>query len=287
MADLAVCIVNWNTRDHLRRCLEALGEHAGGLDLQVIVVDNASSDGSADMVRAEFPGVDLVANDENAGYARGNNQALDRVEADFALLLNPDTIVSDGALQALLACAQRHPKAGAVAPKLVYPDGRLQRSCRSFPTPDVVIYEILRLSRLFPWSRRFGKYKMTWWAYDDERTVDQPMASAFMLRRAAVREVGIFDEDFPIFFNDVDLCKRLWDSGWEIWFTPEATVTHAHGASTSQVKRRMIVESHRSFLRFYRKHYRGHVNPIAYWVALGLLDAAKTVRLSVAGLFGR
>ncbi len=287
MADLAVCVVNWNTRDHLRRCLEALRDHAGGVGLQVIVVDNASSDGSADMVQAEFPGVDLVANEENVGYARGNNQALRRVEADFALLLNPDTIVTDGALQALLECAERHPKAGGLAPKLVYPDGRLQRSCRSFPTPDVVIYEVLGLSRLFPRSRRFGKYKMTWWGYDDERTVDQPMASALMLRMAAVRQVGAFDEEFPIFFNDVDLCKRLEDAGWEIWFTPAATVIHAHGASTSQVRRRMIAESHRSFLRFYGKQYRGRVNPAAYWTAVGLLHVSRALRLVAVAMFGR
>jgi hypothetical protein len=287
VADLAVCIVNWNTRDHLRRCLEALRDHAGSLELQIIVVDNASSDGSADMVRTEFPGVDLVASDENTGYARGNNQALERVEADFALLLNPDTIVTDGALQALLDCAEPHPKAGGVAPKLVYPDGRLQRSCRSFPTPDVVIYEVLGLSRLFRRNRRFGKYKMTWWDYADERTVDQPMASAFLLRMAAVREVGVFDEKFPIFFNDVDLCKRLWGAGWEIWFTPTATVLHAHGASTSQVRQRMIAESHRSFLRFYRKHYLGRVNPVAYWAAVGLLNVSRVLRLVAVSIFGR
>jgi GT2 family glycosyltransferase len=283
VADLSVCIVNWNTREHLRHCLEALHEHHGRLDLQVIVVDNASSDGSADMVRADFTEVVLIVNDDNVGYARGNNQALERADAEFALLLNPDTIVTDGALRALLDCAARHPKAGGLAPRLVYPDGRLQHSCRSFPTPDAVIYEVLGLSRLFPRSRRFGKYKMTWWRYDDERQVDQPMASAFLLRREAAREVGVFDEDFPIFFNDVDLCQRLRDAGWEIWFTPEATVIHAHAASTSQVRRRMIVESHGSFLRYYRKHYRGRANPLAYWTAVALLRVAEVVRLAFSG----
>jgi hypothetical protein len=287
VADLSVCIVNWNTRDHLSRCLTALRDHADGLDLQIIVVDNASADGSAEMVRAEFSEVDLVANDENAGYARGNNQALERAVAEFALLLNPDTLTTAGALRALLACVKRHPQAGGLAPRLVYPDGSLQRSCRSFPTPDVVFYEVLGLSRLFPASRRFGKYKMTWWGHGDERAVDQPMASALTLRMAAVRQVGVFDEDFPIFFNDVDLCKRLRDAGWEIWFTPGATVVHAHGASTSQVKRRMIAESHRGFLRFYRKHYLGRVNPVAYWVAVGLLRVAEVFRLAAAVLSGR
>ncbi|MCD6350583.1 MAG: glycosyltransferase family 2 protein [Armatimonadetes bacterium] len=282
MPEISVCILNWNTREQLRRCLQSLREHAAGLDVEVIVVDNASADASAQMVREEFPEVQLIANDQNVYYAAGNNQALERAQGEFVLLLNPDIVVTPGAIEELKACLLRHPRAGAVAPRLVYPDGRLQASCRTFPTPDVVFYEALGLSRLFPRSRRFGKYRMTWWAYDDERQVDQPMASALMLRRQALEEVGLFDEQFPMFFNDVDLCKRLKDAGWEIWFTPAATMIHEHGAATGQVAVRMALESYRSQLRFYAKHYRGRVNALSYWGALGLLTLGMVWRLPLA-----
>lgn len=282
--DISVCIVNWRTREALRRCLNSLAAHRGGLRLQVIVVDNASGDGSAEMVASEYPQAELVANDENIGYAAANNQALGASRAPCKLLLNPDIVVKPGALAALLDFIRQHPQAAAVAPRLVYPDGRLQYTCRSFPTPDVVFWEALGLSRLAPRSRIFGKYRMTWWDYDQARPVEQPMASALLLRGEALDEVGLLDESFNIFFNDVDLCYRLKRAGWEIWFTPAAEMIHEHGAATSQVKRQMIIESHRSFLRFYRKHYWGRINPLSYTLAVAALVTGCAVRLGVQTL---
>jgi len=281
---LSICIVNWNTRDHLRECLRSIADTARELAPEVIVVDNASADGSAAMVRQEFPAVTLIANDENLKYARGNNQALERARGELKLLLNPDIVVLEGALEELLAAADRHPRAGAIAPKLVNPDGSLQLSCRSFPGPDVVLYETLCLSQLLPRSRRFGKYRMSWWSYDTEMTVDQPMASALLLRAAALEEVGRFDEGYPIFFNDVDLCRRLWDAGWEVWFTPDASMIHHGGAATGQVRPQMIAESHHSLLRYYEKHYRGRVNPVAYHAARALVRLSGPVRVLTARL---
>jgi len=275
---LSICIVNWNTRDYLRGCLRSIAATAGDLAHEVIVVDNASADGSGGMVREEFPGVTLIANEENLKYARGNNQALEAAQGELKLLLNPDVVVLEGALQELIAAAGRHPRAGAVAPKLVNPDGSRQLSCRSFPDPEVILYETLGLSRLFSRSRRLGKYRMSWWGYDEERTVDQPMASALLLRSAALAEVGLFDEGFPIFFNDVDLCRRIWDAGWEVWFTPRARMIHHGGAGTRQVRPQMVAESHRSLLRYYEKHYRGRANPLAYHGARALIRIAGPVR---------
>ena len=278
--DLAVCIVNWNTRDLLAACLESLDRTRGELRLQVICVDNASRDGSAAMVRARFPEVELLANATNRYYAAANNQALAQAAAPQVLLLNPDIIVHEGALQELLAALGRHPQAGAVAPQLRNLDGSVQRSCRSFPDPEAVLWEALGLSRLFPRSRRLGKYRMTWWAHGDERTVDQPMASALLLRRAALEAVGLFDEQFPMFCNDVDLCRRLWEAGWQVWFAPEAKMTHHHGAGTRQVRRAMIAASHDSLLRYYEKHYRGRVSLPAYWGVRMLLQVGRWWRLS-------
>ncbi len=281
---LSICIVSWNTRDYLDECLSGIRETSDEVSREVIVVDNASEDGSADMVRDEYPEATLIANDDNCGYAAGNNQAIEVATGEHVLLMNPDIVAHEGALDNLVDLLDRRPEAGAVAPRLILPDGSVQASCRSFPTPDVVLYEALGLSRLFPRSRIFGKYRMTWWDYDDERPVDQPMASALLLRGAALKEVGGMDEDFPIFFNDVDLCKRLWDAGWQIWFMPSASMDHVGGASTSQVPRRMLVESHRSFVRFYRKHYRGSICPIIYVGALALLGIGYRLRLLARGM---
>jgi len=182
-------------------------------------------------------------------------------------------------LQTLLNRAKAHPKCGAIAPQLVYPDGRPQLSCRSFPDPDTVWFEALGLSKILPKSRIFGKYRMSYWDYNSERTVDQPMASALLLRSEALEQVGIFDEDFPMFFNDVDLCKRLVDAGWEVWYTPDVTMVHHHGASTKQARREMVAESGRSFLYYYKKHYYKHIHPLCYWFTTSLLRVAYAWRI--------
>lgn len=276
---LSICIVSWKTRDYLDASLQSIEQASDAVSREIIVVDNASGDGTVEMVRQRHPQARLIANEENLGYAAANNQAIEAASGEHILLMNPDIVVHEGALDGLVDLLRRRPEAGAVAPRLILPDGSVQASCRSFPTPDVVIYEALGLSRLFPRSRVFGKYRMTWWDYADERAVDQPMASALLLRGEALRQVGAMDEDFPIYFNDVDLCKRLWDAGWEVWYAPEASMDHVGGASTSQAPRRMLIESHRSFARFYRKHYRGSVCPVGYHVALGLLWVGLRGRL--------
>ncbi len=281
---LSICIVNWNTRDYLRECLQSLRDTSADLAPQIIVVDNASSDASAEMVSADFPDVTLIANDENFGYAAANNQALDLATGELKLLLNPDVVFPDGALQGLIDAIERHPQAGALAPRLVHPDGRGQLSCRSFPDPEVIIYEFLGLSRLFSRSRRFGRYRMGWWGHDEERAVDQPMASVLMLRAATLDETGHFDEQFPIFFNDVDLCRRMWDAGWEVWFTPEVTIVHHVGASTRQVRAAMVRESHASLLQYYEKHYRGRVGWLTYVTARALIRLGGAVRYAIARL---
>ncbi len=276
---LSICIVSWNTRELLDACLVSIRTIPDEVTREVIVVDNASGDGTAEMVRADHPEVTLIANADNRGYAAGNNQAIEVARGEMILLLNPDIVVLEGALDTLVRFLEDHAEAAAVAPRLVSPDGSVQASCRSFPRPDVVLYEALGLSRLFPRSRRFGKYRMTWWDYDDERPVDQPMASAFLVRRSVLEEIGLMDEQFPIFFNDVDLCERIWDAGGEVWYTPHASMVHVGGASTGQVRRRMLIESHRSFVRFYRKHYRGKIAWWRYAGAVALLQVGYVLRL--------
>jgi GT2 family glycosyltransferase len=281
---LSICIVNWNTRDHLRECLQSLVEHAPGCRYEIIVVDNGSGDGSADMVAGDFPGVRLIANSANEQYARASNQALRAGASDLLLLLNPDVRVAAGTIDALVEFMDANPAAGACAPRLTYPDGRLQRSVRSFPTPGALLADCLGLARLFPRSRTCGRYRLTFWDYDSVREVEQPMASAFMVRRRALLQVGLFDEQFPLFFNDVDLCYRLRQAAWRIYFVPNARAIHHVGAATSQARRQALRLSREGLLQFYRKHYRGALPWTTYGAAMLGIRAAFALRRAEAAL---
>ncbi len=254
---LSVCIVNWNTRNELRDSLRALAAHpfTGG-EQEILVIDNASGDGSAALVRSEFPGARLIANARNENYAHGTNQALEAARGDLLLLLNPDVQVTTGALDALADELANHPDAAGVAPRLVHADGSLQRSIRGFPEPGPLAWDLLGLPRLFPRNRALGAYRQTFFDYDAPGPAPQPMASCLLLTRKAVASVGPMDEArFPLFFNDVDWCLRAWQAGFTLRYTPQASVVHGGGASTKQIRRLAVWESHRALLRFYEKHY--------------------------------
>jgi len=292
---LSILIVNWNTRDLLRACLLSLRDACNGLEHEVIVVDNASGDGSAAMVRADFAEVHLVENRDNTGFAAANNQAYALASGDYIWLLNPDTEVLADAPQRLLNFLQEAvpsrggpeysgPPVGAVASALIDIHTRQpQRSCRTFPTPAALWTEASGLARFFPRSRRYGFYRMGWWNYRDARMVEQPMASSFLVRRRAIEAAGgLFDEQFPIFFNDVDLCRRIYDAGWSIWYYPCAHVLHHGGASTRQVRPEMIAASHLGLLRYYKKHYRHKISPLLYAVTMALVQVSGWMRQQVA-----
>ncbi|HIE52494.1 MAG TPA: glycosyltransferase [Armatimonadetes bacterium] len=304
---LSVCIVNWNTCDLLRACLRSIYAYPPQVSYEVLVVDNASRDGSAEMVRREFPQVRLFANAENLGYAEGNNQCLRAARGEYLLLLNPDTEIvphlcspssqiSDDQppvasghpsaafnhpFEVLVHFLEEHPAAAAVGGRLVGPKGEVQATCRSFPTPGALLWEFVGLSRLSPHSRLFGAYRMTYFAHDRVREVDQPMGSCLLLRRAALREVGLFDPQFRIFFNDVDLCYRLKQAGWRLYFTPKATLLHHGAASTKQVRLALVRESGRALLQFYRKHYRSRYHPAVYALATAAIRVAYTLRYAL------
>ncbi len=275
---ISVLIVNWNTRDDLEACLASLA--AQPAPLEVIVVDNASADGSAAMVRERFPGVTLLDPERNLGYAAGNNLAAESAMGDWLLFLNPDTVVPSGAPEALARFLEERPKAGLAAPRLVGPDGSVQASVRGMPEPAGLFGAWLHLDRLAPGHPAWDSYRMLSMDYGRTQRVPQPMASAWMVRRAAWEEVGPFDEAFPLFFNDVDWCLRAERAGWETWYLADVSVVHKGGASTRQVKPKATWESHRALVRFYRKHYAKRLGPLglaasaAAILSLGALRAA-------------
>ncbi|MCE5313515.1 MAG: glycosyltransferase family 2 protein [Armatimonadota bacterium] len=276
---LSIIIVNWNTTGLLKTLLKSIETHAPACDCEVIVVDNASDGFDGNSLKSEFPSVQLIANSANYGYARGNNQALALAQGDYVLLLNPDTEVTEGAIDALVAFMDSHPDAAAAGSKLVRPDGTIDRSVRSFPYPGPIAWEYMGLSRLFPKSRTLGAYRMTYFKYDCVAEVDQPMGSCLILGRAALNEVGILDERFPIFFNEVDWLYRAYKIGYKIYFTPDATIIHHGGAGTGQIdKRKMRRESHESLLRFYNKHFRGKIPAPVYWLVVACIRVNMSIR---------
>ncbi len=230
--DARVCavIVSYNTRELLERCLSDLRAQAD-VDLRAIVVDNASADASAELVRERFPEVELIELEENAGFARANNLAFERCTGEYVLLLNSDAFLALGAIAELVAAARRHPRAGAVGPRLLNPDRTLQRSAWPFPRVGRLMLEAFMLHRPL---RRLGLLEdLGTWAHDEERPVDFLIGACLLLRRDALDEVGGFDEDFWLYGEEADLQRRLYDSGWEVVFTPRTTTEHVGGASSS------------------------------------------------------
>lgn len=230
------------------------------------MVDNGSSDRTTKIVEELYPQVNLIQNKENSGYAKANNQGIESSLGRYVLLLNPDTQFREDSLTLMYEFMEENPKVGALGPKLLNPDKTTQPSCREFPTFSTLIWEFSGLSRLFPRSKIFGRWRMGYFTFDQTREVDQPMGSCFMLRRETLEDVGLLDENFPMFFNDVDLCYRIKKAGGKIYFYPEALVIHQKGASTGKVKRRMIWLSHLAFYRFFKKHKTGLANRLLLYL---------------------
>lgn len=266
--DLAIVILNYNTAELLRACLHTLMLAETELRFAVCVVDNASLDGSAAMVRREFPAVHVIENRTNRGYSAGNNDGLrwfgldsggaqDQGEAAprYALLLNPDTLVPPTALAAMVAFMEARPRVGVAGPRVRRPDGSLDRACRrSFPTPQVSFYRMVGLSRLFPHSRRFNAYNMEFWAEDAVHPVDSVVGAFMLLRRAAVAQTGLLDEAFFMYGEDLDWAKRIKDAGWEVWYNGQVEITHVKEAASRQSSKSRI-DFYEAMWIFYRKHY--------------------------------
>jgi GT2 family glycosyltransferase len=267
--DVSIVIPSWNTRELLRACLASLERH-GLPHSETIVIENASGDGSADMVAREFPRVRLVRNAENVGFARGCNQGLRLARGRHALLLNADTEVHAGALALLLAWLDQHPEYGAAAPRLVHPDGSTQRACQAFPTLATALWFGTPLERWFPDSRELRRYFLRDWDQEDDRDVEQPPAACLMLRREALEAVGLFDEELWLFYNDVDLSKRLAAAGFRTRYVAQARVLHHVGRSTRQFGR-FLPEWHKNRLHYYRKH---HGRLAGAWLKLCVTSSA-------------
>lgn len=249
--ELAVVVVNHNTGDFLAQCMSSITSSAGVLRVEVVVVDNASSDGSEE--RAAGPGIRLIRNSDNHGFARAANQGIAATEAPLVLLLNPDAEVVGGSLPALVKVARERPRAGVVGALVRNPDGSIQPSARRVPRLGKALGHAFLgpIWRGNPWTR---SYTMAGWDRSSEREVEWVSGSAMLLRREALDQVGTFDEGYFMYVEDVDLCTRLRGAGWEVLFSPELEVVHQIGVSTHGQRGRMAFAHSDSIYRYFVKY---------------------------------
>jgi GT2 family glycosyltransferase len=254
--DVSVVVVSWNTRDILRGCLRSIFEQTREVSFEVLVVDNNSHDGSAEMVRAEFPGVKLIANAQNRGFAAACNQGMREASARYTLLLNPDTIVLDDAISRCVRYADLHADVGVVGCQVLEDENRIQPTGFSFPSPLNMFLALSGLSRAFPRSQLFGRPQLGWWERDSEQDVDVVAGMFMLVRREAIAQVGPMDESYFIYAEEADWCYRFAQAGWRRVFTPCARIIHLDGGdkSTSQVSIKMFVQLQKSLMTYHRKN---------------------------------
>ena len=298
MPDVSVIIVNWNTKDLLAACLESVFAEEGSVDCEVIVVDNGSSDGSVEMVRDRFPSVRLQENSTNERFAKPNNDGMRLANGSYFLLLNSDVELKQGFIQSLKRYLDNHRETGVCGPMLVYPNGTLQRSISANHTLWSHVCDMLLLDKLFPKSRLFAGAAMLRFPYDENvvQEAESVMGAAFMLRREVTEEVGMFDENLTIYYNDEDWFRRIREGGWKIAYVPDAKAVHHHGATTKKanVGLELVEEMYENVSYYYYKHYGrlgailyklmlllGFVPRLAGWALCDVLRSTERSRLMV------
>ncbi len=289
MPHLTVVIVSWNVRELLASCLRSLYDdlHHSKVEAPIWVVDNASTDGTPEMVANEFPAVHLITQDENLGFAAANNLALRELFRDpensrynaFVWLLNPDTEVRTGATTALLAALKHDPSASIAGAKLLYPDGSLQQGAFHFPGLFQLAFELFTLPQKLYNTPLNGRYPQR--LYEGERPfpIDHPLGASMLVRREAIEDVGLFDEMYHMYCEEIDWCWRMRDAGWGALCAPTAEVIHHAGQSTSQVPIRSFVNLWTSRARLYARHH----GPLTWRVAQAMVHIGMRRRMEEEG----
>lgn len=254
--DLSIITVNWKVKDLLEDCLRSIYEQTKNISFEVFVVDNNSGDGSVEMVREKFPQVNLTASKDNLGFAKGNNVATRDAKGRHVLLLNPDTKILNNALEKMVKFMDEHPDCGIAGCRLLNPDMSHQPSVRRFPTFLSQALILLKLHHLFPHSSPMRHYLAEDFDYSKAQEVDQVMGAFFMIRREVIEKIGILDEGFWIWFEEVDYCKRAKDAGFKIFYTPATEIIHYYGQSFKQVYNvKKQKDFNKSLTYYFKKHH--------------------------------
>jgi len=258
--------VSYNVRSFVLETLRAYYLTCGP-DSTAIVIDNASTDGSADAIQEAYPHAKVIRLEQNLGFGRANNAGLDATDSEFVLLLNPDVILGEGCVATLAEFLADHPDAGAAGPRLNRPDGRPDLAARrAFPSPLSAFFRLTGLSRMFPRSARLNRYNLGNLSSETVHEIDSGTAACLLVRRSAIDKVGFFDPDFFMYGEDLDLCYRLRAGGWKIYYVPTATAVHVKGTSTRQATSKMLYEFHRAMWIFHRKHYAASLPGVVNWL---------------------
>lgn len=279
---VSIVIVSYRCEAMLRDCLESIRSHPPRRPLDVHVVDNASGDGTAEMVEREFPEVTLTRNAENVGFGAANNQALRTARSDYLLVLNPDTRLTDGALETLCRLLDERPRIGMAGPRLERPDGSFDHAAkRSFPTPLGALGHFTGLGRRAAAGEALSQYRATGLGEHEPGSVDAVNGAFMMIRRTALERVGLFDERYWMYMEDLDLCFRFHQAGWEVWYEPAATVLHVKAGTSGEHRNlRLTYAFHYGMYRFYKDHYATHRNPLAN----GFIYAGIAVKFSASAM---
>lgn len=252
---LSIVIICWNDRNLIDQCLRSIYSGARSVSFEVIISDNGSTDGSAEFIRRRYPAARVFENGSNLGFAKGNNAGIRQCQGEYVLILNPDTIVHDGTLDRLVAFAEQHPEAGAFGCRVLNPDGSYQHSARPFPTIRNAWATALCLGMFGRAYKGFLPDEYEGWNGNTERVVDWQSGCCVMFRGDLLKQLGGFDEQFFYHYEEVDLCRRVWNAGFQILFTPKSTITHLGGQSVGRYRLRFEFEKHRNRYRYFYKYF--------------------------------
>ncbi len=287
---LSIIIVNWNVKEDLVNCLQSIQKNPASEPFEIIVVDNASTDDTVEAVRMNFPDVIVIANDKNRGFAAANNQGIKRAVGKYIFLLNPDTIVHPDSLDILVKFMDENSDVGACGPQLLNKDGTIQPSARRFPTFRGALYRHTVFRFLHIFKKEYKRWLMKDFDHNTQKEVDQLMGSALLIRKAVIDSIGLMDENFFLYYEEVDLCYRIKQAGWRIVFMPEAVITHLGGRSSGQIPVRKRIMMLTSLLKFFRKH-RGKSTTTVFnclfkpaIILRNICDAAAAIAVYVYGL---
>ncbi len=287
--DVSIIIVAWNVREFLYNCIKSVYDQTKGVSFEVIYVDNASEDGSVEMVLREFPEVHIIENSENKGFIKANNQAIEIAEGRYVLLLNSDTIILEDAIAETVKFADAHPEAAVVGCKTLNHDRTLQRSAFMSHSVLNMFLAATYLYKIFPRSKFFGREFMTWWDFDEPREVETVRGCFALVQASAIEQVGLMDDIYFVYSDDIDWCYRFRKAGWKVMFTPDAEIIHYGGQTTAkQMKQRFLFQLYGSKLIFLKKYGSKLLFPLAcllaasffllrvpYWFAIGLFCNGK------------
>ncbi|MFJ7736030.1 glycosyltransferase family 2 protein [Lysinibacillus sp. NPDC097287] len=267
--DLSIVIVNYNTKKLTIDCIQSVINSKLNFQYEIFVVDNASSDGSVEQIKKTFPPVYVISNKENVGFSKANNQAIKECNGRYILLLNSDTIVNEDTLDEMIRFMDGETNVGAVGCEVNLPDGTLDKAChRGFPTPEASFYYLIGLAKKFPNSPKYNSYHKSYMNMNEVHDIDCLVGAFMMVRREAIEQVGLLDEEFFMYGEDIDWCYRIKESGWRIVYNPTVSITHYKGASSRRKPYKIVYEFHRAMYLFHIKHfatkYNFFVNSVVY-----------------------